>query len=413
MNCFIALDDSAMERAAARRAAVSAPRGPVRVQGRVRASRAVHRRSRDVRLELGVRRRARPAGRCGAISLGRLNLDPLCRNRRQSRLRRRAEPLGPGADRRRLLGRRRRGVASARCRSRSPPILAGRFGFRRRSAASPASSRRWGGSRGRARRSPSRRTRSASSPARRRTLARVRACCGPRPGGRCLDPGSRAHVRGARCVVQGTRLGFDPERSTAQRRRSRERRWRSRRSGARGRAGRGRPLNARGLRYGGDRLDVGEASAVHGAPSVQPGRYAPAIRARLELALSPHGADHVNAMRLQGRALTQLLDGPLAAAGVLAVPTVAAPAVTIDSLQQDAVSVSGRASPIEPPLQPDGCAHSPSRSASTPLACRWGFSWSPGLGRSGRCSLAHAAYQAETDWHRRLPPRSGASSSRR
>jgi Asp-tRNA(Asn)/Glu-tRNA(Gln) amidotransferase A subunit family amidase len=45
-------------------------------------------------------------------------------------------------------------------------------------------------------------------------------------------------------------------------------------------------------------------------------------------------------MRLQGRSLAQLLDGPLSAADVLLVPTVSSPAVTFDALRDDAVGVS-------------------------------------------------------------------------
>ena len=82
----------------------------------------------------------------------------------------------------------------------------------------------------------------------------------------------------------------------------------------------------------------------------------------------------MNAMRLQGRALTQLLDGPLAAADVLAVPTVAAPAVTIDSLQQDAVSVSVGHLRLNRPFNLTGVPALVRRSASTPLACHAGAS---------------------------------------
>ena len=123
--------------------------------------------------------------------------------------------------------------------------------------------------------------------------ARVRACCGPRPGGRCLDPGSRAHVRGARCVVQRTRLGFDPDafdRTTPEIAGATVAIEALRGSGA-------EPVEVdlsmlEAFDTVATVLTWAEASAVERTLGRDPGRYAPAIRARLELALSAHGADH-------------------------------------------------------------------------------------------------------------------------
>lgn len=152
-------------------------------------------------------------------------------------------------------------------------------------------------------------------------------------------------------------------------------------------------------------LTWAEASAVHERSfGRDPTRYAPAIRARLELALAASGADHVNAMRLQGRALAQLLDGPLASADVLVAPTAASSAVTIDSLQEDAVSVSVGHLRLNRPFNLTGVPA---------LAVPVGFDLSGlplGVQLVARpwaeqTLLACAsAYQAETDWHRRLPP---------
>lgn len=152
-------------------------------------------------------------------------------------------------------------------------------------------------------------------------------------------------------------------------------------------------------------LTWAEAGAVHEQTfGAEPARYAPAIRARLELALAAHGADHVNAMRLQGRALAQLLDGPLAAADVLLVPTVATSAVTIDSLQRDAVGVSVGHLRLNRPFNFTGVPA---------LAFPAGFDAEGlplGLQLVGRPWAEHrllacaAAYQTATDWHRRLPP---------
>lgn len=156
-------------------------------------------------------------------------------------------------------------------------------------------------------------------------------------------------------------------------------------------------------------LTWAEAGAVHERTfGADPAGYAPAIRARLEVALAAHGADHVNAMRLQGRALAQLLDGPLAAADVLVVPTVAASAVTIDSLQRDAVGVSVGHLRLNRQFNFTGVPA---------LAVPVGFDveglplgiqlvarpWA-----EQKLLACAAAYQAETDWHRRLPPLPGA-----
>jgi aspartyl-tRNA(Asn)/glutamyl-tRNA(Gln) amidotransferase subunit A len=151
-------------------------------------------------------------------------------------------------------------------------------------------------------------------------------------------------------------------------------------------------------------LTWAEASAVHERTfGADPARYAPAIRARLELALAAHGADHVNAMRLQGRALGQLLDGPLAAADVLLVPTVAAPAETIDSLKRDNAGVSLGHLRLNRPFNLAGVPA---------LAIPIGFDADGmplGIQLVGRpwaeqtLLACAAAYQAETDWHRQLP----------
>jgi len=150
-------------------------------------------------------------------------------------------------------------------------------------------------------------------------------------------------------------------------------------------------------------LTWAEAAAVHERTlAADPGRYAPTIRARLELALATHGADHVNAMRLQGRALRQLLDGPLAMADVLLVPTVAAPAMTIGSLESEAVPVYVGHLRLNRPFNLTGVPA---------LAMPVGFDDRLPLGvqlvarpwAEQTLLACAAAFQAETDWHRRLP----------
>jgi aspartyl-tRNA(Asn)/glutamyl-tRNA(Gln) amidotransferase subunit A len=155
-------------------------------------------------------------------------------------------------------------------------------------------------------------------------------------------------------------------------------------------------------------LTWAEVSAVHERTfGAEPARYAPGIRARLELALGAQGADHVNAMRLQGRALAHLLNGVLAAADVLLVPTIADAAVTIDSLQRDAVDVSIGHLRLNRPFNFTGL---PALAVPVgfddeglPLGLQLGARpWA-----EEKLLACAAAYQAETDWHRRLPPLPG------
>jgi aspartyl-tRNA(Asn)/glutamyl-tRNA(Gln) amidotransferase subunit A len=148
-------------------------------------------------------------------------------------------------------------------------------------------------------------------------------------------------------------------------------------------------------------LTWAEVGAVHERTfGAEPAEYAPAIRARLELALATHGADHVNAMRLQGRAL--------AAADVLLVPTIAASAVPIDSLQHDAAEVSMGHLRLNRPFSFAGVPA---------LAFPVGFDADGlplGLQLVARpwaeqtLLACAAAYQTVTDWHRRFPPLPGA-----
>jgi len=157
-------------------------------------------------------------------------------------------------------------------------------------------------------------------------------------------------------------------------------------------------------------LTWAEATAVHERTfSAHLGRYAPAIRARLEVALAAHGADHVNAMRLQGRALAQLLDGPLTAADVLLVPTVAAPAATFDSLEGDAVSVSVGHLRLNRPFNLTGVPALAVPIGFDPTGLPLGLQLVARPWAEQTLLAFAAAYQAETDWHRRLPPPSGAA----
>jgi len=152
-------------------------------------------------------------------------------------------------------------------------------------------------------------------------------------------------------------------------------------------------------------LTWAEALAIHERGlETQTSRYPPTIRARLESALAVHGADHVNALRLQGRSIAQLLEGPLSTADVLLVPTVSSSAVTFDALRRDAVGVSIGHLRLNRPFNFAGVPA---------LAFPAGFDADGlpvGLQLVGRpwaeeqLLACVAAYQEATDWHRRLPP---------
>jgi aspartyl-tRNA(Asn)/glutamyl-tRNA(Gln) amidotransferase subunit A len=159
-------------------------------------------------------------------------------------------------------------------------------------------------------------------------------------------------------------------------------------------------------------LTWAEVGAVHERTfRAEPASYPPTIRARLELALAAHGVDHVNALRLQGRALGQLLDGPLAAADVLVVPAVAAPATTIGSVGRDPVGVSVGHLRLNRPFNFTGVPAVTIPVGFDPEGMPIGLQL---VGRpwAERTLLAcAAAYQAATDHHRRLPPLSRPSAT--
>ena len=426
VNCFIALDDSAMDRAAAREGA--AGRGALHGVPYAYKDVFVHPGatptvgSRDVRLELGVRG-ATVLDRlddAGAISLGRLNLDPFAYA---------ATGVNPDFgdvrnpwDPARIAGGSSGGAAAAVASGavpfaiatdtggsiRIPAALCGVTGLKPTLGRIPRT--------GAAPLSFSQDTvgilaRSAKDVA---LVFEHVAGHDPEDAVSILAPVPTFAELDASC--KGTRLGFDPDafdRTTPE-------------------IAAAATVAIEALRGSGAEpvevdlsmleafdtvatvLTWAEASAVHERTlGRDPGRYAPAIRARLELALSAHGADHVNAMRLQGRALTQLLDGPLAAADVLAVPTVAAPAVTIDSLQQDAVSVSVGHLRLNRPFNLTGVPALAVPIGFDPAGMPLGLQLVARPWAEQTLLACAAAYQAETDWHRRLPPRSGADSSRR
>jgi aspartyl-tRNA(Asn)/glutamyl-tRNA(Gln) amidotransferase subunit A len=136
--------------------------------------------------------------------------------------------------------------------------------------------------------------------------------------------------------------------------------------------------------------------------------YAPATRARLDSALLSHGADHVNALRLQGRVLREFCRDVLGHVDVVVNPTTAGPPALIADVEADdrhgVVSRSLDSLQLSRPFNLLGLP-----AMSVPM----------GFDRSGLPMGMHlvcrpwaertllrcgAAYQSVTDWHLRLPP---------
>jgi aspartyl-tRNA(Asn)/glutamyl-tRNA(Gln) amidotransferase subunit A len=143
--------------------------------------------------------------------------------------------------------------------------------------------------------------------------------------------------------------------------------------------------------------------------------YAPATRARLDSALLSHGADHVNALRFQGRALREFLRDVLSIVDVVLHPTTEGPPALLKDVERDdnqgIVSRSLDSLRINRPFNLLGLP-----AMSVPM----GFDDSGlpmGLHLVSRpwdestLLRCGAAYQQATDWHLRLPPTATASPS--
>ncbi len=160
-------------------------------------------------------------------------------------------------------------------------------------------------------------------------------------------------------------------------------------------------------------LTWAEVAAVHRPAFVRaPELYASSMRARLEVALAVGGTGHVDALRYQGRALRTFLDGVLAAVDVVVAPTVDAPPPTLAAAaggEAHAAALSLRLLRLNRPFSylgvPALALPTGFGAAGLPTAVQLvGRPWAePTLLRVA------AAYQAATDWHRRLPPLAAAS----
>lgn len=155
-------------------------------------------------------------------------------------------------------------------------------------------------------------------------------------------------------------------------------------------------------------LTWAEATAVHG-PSFARDRehYAPTTRGRLDAALATNGADHVDALRYQGRALREFSRQVLAKADVVVTASTARTAATLQAAragEQQGAPVSLEGLRLNRPFNYLGLP-----AMSLPMG--FGLDGLPlGLQLVARpwaellLLICGSAYQEVTDWHRRLPP---------
>jgi aspartyl-tRNA(Asn)/glutamyl-tRNA(Gln) amidotransferase subunit A len=156
-------------------------------------------------------------------------------------------------------------------------------------------------------------------------------------------------------------------------------------------------------------LTWAEASAVHSQTfPAHREAYGPATRSRLDAALLSHGADHVNALRLQGRALKEFLRQVLSQVDVVVHPTTPGPPPLLRDIERDDRSaiVSGSLASLQM-NRPFSLLGLPAMSlpigfdsAELPVGLQLvGRPWAEST--LLRCG---ATYQEITDWHLRLPP---------
>jgi aspartyl-tRNA(Asn)/glutamyl-tRNA(Gln) amidotransferase subunit A len=154
-------------------------------------------------------------------------------------------------------------------------------------------------------------------------------------------------------------------------------------------------------------LTWSEAIAVHGRDFRRHrSEYSQSARARLDMALMAQGSAHVDAMRVQGRALTEVLGGVLEHCDLIATPAAGTTAPAINALK------AGHADPIAVTVaflelnRPHNFLGLPSMSLPMGFAPN---GMPMGLQLAGRpwseatIIRAGAAFQGATQWHLRSP----------
>ncbi|WCB92279.1 Glutamyl-tRNA(Gln) amidotransferase subunit A [Baekduia alba] len=155
-------------------------------------------------------------------------------------------------------------------------------------------------------------------------------------------------------------------------------------------------------------LTSAEVSAVHAQTfSARPEAYAPATRARLGTARSATGMDHVNALRLQGRALSAFVDGVLSRVELIAMPATPTAAPTlVDALDRagdDGVSASIRALTLNRAFNLLGLPAMSVPMGFDAAGLPLGLQLVAGPWREARLLRCGAAFQANSGWHLEAP----------
>ncbi len=155
-------------------------------------------------------------------------------------------------------------------------------------------------------------------------------------------------------------------------------------------------------------LTWAEIGAVHN-PTFARRReaYAPAVRTRLEAALLSHGADHVNALRFQGRALQEFCDGVLSRADVIVTASTGGAPATVAAVaggDESAVAVSLAGLRLNRPFNFLGLPAISVPMGFTAEGLPMGLQLVARPWAEPRVLACAAAYEAATDWHRRFPP---------
>jgi aspartyl-tRNA(Asn)/glutamyl-tRNA(Gln) amidotransferase subunit A len=144
--------------------------------------------------------------------------------------------------------------------------------------------------------------------------------------------------------------------------------------------------------------------------------YAPATRARLDSALLSHGADHVNAVRFQGKALREFLRDVLSRVDVVVNPTTAGPPALVRDVEEDdrrgIVNRSLDSLQLSRPFNLLGLPAMSIPMGFDECGLPMGLHLVSRPWDESTLLRCAAAYQQVTDWHLRAPPTAVASPSR-
>jgi aspartyl-tRNA(Asn)/glutamyl-tRNA(Gln) amidotransferase subunit A len=154
-------------------------------------------------------------------------------------------------------------------------------------------------------------------------------------------------------------------------------------------------------------LTQAESASLHrAAVRDRPEDYAPAVRSRIHAGLICQGSDHVDALRYQGRALRDMLDGPLAQTDVLFCPVTRTGAPLASGQADDeatTIRLSVEMLRLNRPFSFIGLPAVSLPVGFSPEGLPAGVQLVGRPWAEPRLLGCAAAYQARTDWHRQIP----------